>query len=207
MIAGDRAESAGCPPGCAWVGLSLFREGLSIDDGDFVEFDMSNRVPINLGIYNTSFGSLTICPVVPKGTVLKACVAEKLFGVTSANGLPSWANVEADQYVEVQNVASIRRLGLKPAQEILVTIVRKTFFQKGAGRKEEALLRGLGRKGAAGLAHRVVNLLLNEGLLRSFPGSEGTVYTPERSHANRMRKMLDELNVSQDSVWLAVSTL
>jgi hypothetical protein len=181
--------------------------GLAIDEGEFVEFDMTNRMPVNLGLYNTSFGSLTICPVVPKGTKLKGCVAEKLFGVTSANGLPSWADVEADQYLEVQNVASIRRLGLKPAQEILVTIVRKTFFQKGAGRKEEALLRGLGRKGAAGLAHRVVNILLNEGLLRRFPGSEGTVYTPERSQANRMRKMLDELNVSQDSIWSVVSAL
>jgi hypothetical protein len=36
--------------------------GLSIDDGDFVEFDMANRVPINLGIYNTSFGSLRTAP-------------------------------------------------------------------------------------------------------------------------------------------------
>ncbi len=122
--------------------------GLAIDNGDFVEFDMTNRVPVNLGIYNTSFGSLTICPIVPKGTVLKACVAEKLFGVTSANGLPSWADVEADQYIEVQNVASIRRLGLKPSQEILVTIVRKTFFQKGAGRKRRGVIARLGEEGS-----------------------------------------------------------
>jgi hypothetical protein len=182
-------------------------QGLAIDEGDFVEFDMTNRVPLNLRIYNTSFGTLSICPVVPKGTELKACVAEKLLGVTSANGLPKWADVDADQYLEVQNVASIRRLGLKPAQEILVTIVRKTFFQKGAGRKEEALLRGLGRMGAAALAHRVVNILISEGLLTSFRGDEGTVYAPERSHANRMRKMLDELNVSQDDIWIAVSSL
>ncbi len=182
-------------------------QGLAVDEGEFIEFDMTQRVPVNLQIYNTSFGTISICPVVPKGTELKACLAEKLLGVTSANGLPKWADIEADQYLQVQNVASIRRLGLKPAQEILVTVVRKTFFQKGAGRKEEALLRGLGRMGAAALAHRVVNILISDGLLTSFRGDEGTVYAPERSHANRMRKMLDELNVSQDPIWLAISAL
>ena len=29
--------------------------GLAIDNGDFIEFDMTNRVPVNLGIYNTGF--------------------------------------------------------------------------------------------------------------------------------------------------------
>jgi hypothetical protein len=60
---------------------------------------------------------------------------------------------------------------------------------------------------AAALAHRIVNIFINENLLTSFRGEEDTVYAPVRSQANRIRKMLDELNVSQDEIWLAVSSL
>ncbi|KPF91533.1 hypothetical protein IP86_24945 [Rhodopseudomonas sp. AAP120] len=96
---------------------------------------------------------------------------------------------------------------MKPAQEILVTIIRKTFFQKGAGRKEEALLRGLSTFASKSTSTKIINILSREGLLESFRGSEGTVYTPVRSQTRRMQKILDELGSSEDPIWIEVSQL
>ncbi|MHB1218202.1 MAG: hypothetical protein ACYC1L_08400 [Alphaproteobacteria bacterium] len=181
--------------------------GLAIDDGHFAEFDMTIATPANLRITNTTFSRLILCQKVPPGTHISKSVADQVLGVTSIKGLPNWADIHADHYLEVNNVAAIRRLGLKPSQEILVTVIRKTFFQKGAGRKEEALLRGLGSVASAGLAHKILNVLKREGLLDSFKGDEGPVYTPNRRHADRMQRMLAELNTSADPIWAEISDL
>jgi hypothetical protein len=61
--------------------------------------------------------------------------------------------------------------------------------------------------GAASTAHKILNMLIHEEILTKFPGDEGPVYVPERSHAHRMRKMLDELNVSLDPIWQQVSEI
>jgi hypothetical protein len=146
--------------------------------------------------------------VPPPRTTISKSLAEKVVGVAAANGLPSWiTGFTADTYDSVQSVAQIRRIGLDPRHEILATIVRKTFFQKGAGRKEEALLRGLGQLAAPAVSERILNLLLKEGILSRFKGDEGWVYTPNRSFAGRMTKMLYELKVSQDPIWVQVSGL
>lgn len=181
--------------------------GLAIDDGHFAEFDMTQAMPLNLRITNSIFVTLALCPTVPKGTTIEKCLAGTVLGVTSAKGLPSWVDVQADHYLAPDNVAMIRRLGLKPSQEIFVTIVRKTFFQKGSGRKEEALLRGLGNVAASRTANKILNVLIREGLLERFKGDEGFVYAPKRAHADRMQKVLAELNTSQDSVWAEISAL
>jgi hypothetical protein len=181
--------------------------GLAIDEGHFLDFNMTISVPTNLRISNSIFTNITLCPNVPKGTALTNCLAVNVFGITSVKGLPSWADISADNFQAVQNIATIRKLGLKPSQEILVAIIRKTFFQKGAGRKEEALLRGLGKIGAAGLAKKVVNVLLREKVLDRFPGAEGFVYTPIRANAGRMQKLVNELNTSQDVLWLEITDL
>jgi hypothetical protein len=60
---------------------------------------------------------------------------------------------------------------------------------------------------ALSVSERVVNLLLKNDVLKRFKGDEGWVYAPNRAFAGRMKKMLYELKVSQDPIWLEVGDM
>jgi hypothetical protein len=153
------------------------------------------------------FGTLVLSGVVPRGTNFERCIAARIVGIGGAGGLPAWADVSADKFDTAENVAAIRRAALTPTQKILVTILKKTFFQKGSGRKEEALLRGLGQIATARTVDRIVNILIRESILTKFQGDEGYVYSPNRVNTTRVGIILDELNVSQDPIWTEISEL
>ncbi|WP_338830754.1 NACHT domain-containing protein [Bradyrhizobium sp. 27S5] len=183
-------------------------EGLSITDGNFLQLDLSKSSPTNLAISDTVFGTLSLPASPPVNTTIKHCIAERLVGVSSPTALPAWiTDLEADKFDSTESISRIRQIGLQPQHEILATIIRKTFFQKGSGRKEEALLRGLGDIADKGTAPKILNHLLTLEILTRFKGDEGWVYAPNRKHAGRMRTMLYELQTSQDEIWKATAGL
>jgi hypothetical protein len=183
-------------------------ERLTITDGNFLKLDFSRSIAENLQIADTVFGTIVLPSSAPPKTSIKNSLAERVIGVSSPTALPNWIeNLAADKFDSTESISRIRQIGLTPSQEILATIIRKTFFQKGSGRKEEALLRGLGQIAQKGVADKIVNLLLSNELLTRSKGSEGHVYSPVRKHAGRMRQMLYELKTSQDPIWLEVSKL
>jgi hypothetical protein len=181
--------------------------GLALADSHLADFDMSGGTPVNLRVLDSVFGTLILAGVVPRGTVFERCVAERIIGVGGIGGLPTWADVLADKFDTPENVAAIRRSALSPQQKVLVTVLKKTFFQKGSGRKEEALLRGLGNITTARTVDRIVNILIREDILTKFRGDEGDVYAPNRVNTTRVGLLLDELNVSKDPIWHEVSNL
>lgn len=181
-------------------------ERLSIKDGNFLKLDFTKTIVENLNISETVFGTLVLPASPPQHTTIKDSLAERVIGVSSPTALPAWIEgLEADRFDSTESISRIRQIGLDPSHTILTTIIRKKFFQKGAGRKEEALLRGLGNVGETGTTSKILNLLLAEDILSRFKGKEGLVYTPNRKHAGRMKKMLYELKTSQDPIWIAVS--
>jgi len=183
-------------------------EGLSINDGNFLKLDLTKSSPTNLSISDTVFGTLALPSSPPINTTINHCIAERVVGVSSPTALPAWVtDLEADKFDSTESISRIRQIGLQPNHEILATIIRKTFFQKGSGRKEEALLRGLGEIANKGTAPKILNYLLTQEILTRFKGDEGWVYAPNRKHAGRMRKMLYELQTSQDEIWKVVATL
>jgi energy-coupling factor transporter ATP-binding protein EcfA2 len=183
-------------------------ERLSIKDGHFLKLDFTGAIAENLSISDSVFGTVALPISAPPHTTIKDSLAERVIGVSSPTALPAWIeNLHADRFDSTESISRIRQIGLDPPHEILATIIRKTFFQKGAGRKEEALVRGLGQVAEKGTTGKILNLLLTEDILKKFKGSEGLVYTPNRKYAGRMRAMLYELKTSQDPIWLAVTKL
>lgn len=181
-------------------------EGLEVNRGEFLYFPLAERTVSNLFINNCVIWELAF-PVKDFTNVrINNCHAAKVSGISSAAALPDWIrNLGADEFDSVESVSRIRKIGLKASQEILITKIRKTFFQKGSGRKEEALLRGLGTPTAKSLSSKIINLMMRGGLLTSFKGSEGIVYSPVRANTRRMQQILDELGGSSDPLWLEVS--
>ncbi|WP_151343465.1 NACHT domain-containing protein [Rhizobium leguminosarum] len=183
-------------------------EGIELKGAEFLYLPLDEREFSNFTLRQSYFGELALPAKMNSGARLIDCVTPKVTGISSPAALPNWiTDLDAEAFDSVANVAKIRKIGLNPAQEILVTVVRKTFFQKGAGRKEEALLRGLGKVAAKSLSTRILNLMLKEGLLTSFKGDEGPVYSPVRSNTARMQKLLDELGSSTDPLWVQVSVM
>lgn len=84
---------------------------------------------------------------------------------------------------------------------------RKIFFQPGAGRKEAALLRGMGTSANKQLGEKILNKLLDEGLITRIKGKEGYVYKPVRSKTGRIDKILTDLTLSKDPLWLMISEI
>lgn len=179
-----------------------------IDSGEFLYLTFSERELRDLQIHNSYIGRLVLPAKRALNVELVGCITPRVSGIGSASGLPIWIKaLQAEQYDSADSVSQIRRIKLQPAHEVLVTIIKKTFFQKGSGRKEEALLRGLGSVAARSLCNRILNILIRENLLERFRGDEGTVYVPVRSRTKRMQKILDELLSSDDEIWREVGNL
>ena len=182
--------------------------GMTINGGDFRYLTFAERELRNITLSESYIGELELPAKAVSNVSLVKCASLRVTGVTSPAGLPTWIKgLEADKFDSVESISRIRRIGLQPSHEILIAIIRKTFFQKGGGRKEEALLRGLGKVAAKSVATRILNLLVREGLLTTFRGSEGDVYAPIRSQTNRMQELLDSLKASKDPVWLKVGEM
>lgn len=131
-----------------------------------------------------------------------------LEGISSQDAIPVWmVSNSVGLFSSVATTSRIRAANLTPAQKVLVTVLRKTFFQKGAGRKEEALLRGLGKLVKPGILDKIVGKLIAEGILKKEKGHEGNLYIPVRSETRRVGKILAELSLTKDHIWEFVSSL
>jgi hypothetical protein len=162
--------------------------GLHVEGSVIEKINIAGAAVLNVRFTNNAIGTLE--------------------GISSLDGIPDWLlGNTVDLFSSVATTSRIRAANLLPAQKVLVTVLRKTFFQRGSGRKEEALLRGLGNLVKSGDLDRIVGKLINEGLLTRQRGDSGDLYVPVRNQAGRAGNMIAELSLSKDSIWLFVSAL
>jgi hypothetical protein len=181
--------------------------GAVIDGGYFAICDFSGKSVSGLHITSSEIGLLNVYNCNVSNVIVTDSIVENLDGV-SGDGLPDWIQrCEIGAKTQLDTVSRIKRSQLKPTEMILVTILRKTFFQPGSGRKEEALLRGLGQFGDAKLQNKILAVLCTRNFLTEAPGSSGRLFVPERSKTARAARMISQLQQSEDEVWLQVSQL
>ena len=179
--------------------------GAEVVDGSFSILDFANKKIKNLVISSSDISFLNLYNSDVSGVKIIDCLIENLDGA-SADGLPSWIeNCSVSSQTQLDTVARIKKSQLKPAEMILVTILRKVFFQPGSGRKEEALLRGLGQYGDSKLQGKIIGILKTRSFISEVPGDSGKLYIPERSKTSRAGRMISQLQQSDDEVWLEVS--
>lgn len=182
--------------------------GIEITKSSISELDLSAGKIENVAISDTVISHIILPSSPPNRISISSSLAEKVSGASSFSGLPAWIKLEGvDQFDSVQTVAQIRKAGLSPAHEVLISILKKTFLQKGAGRKEEALLRGFGAGSVKSIAERVVSLLMKEGILERHKGREGWIYSPVRAHAARVGSIVNQLRSTSDPIWNDVDRL
>ena len=198
-LAGDILSSA-CLSDMSIDAQSLILKGASIS-----RLQLDTAKIFNFSLSESTIEYLVLPNSPPKNVSINNCLVGSVSGAASYSGLPRWVQLDSvDRFDSVQTVAQIRRVGLSPAHEVLVSVLKKTFLQRGSGRKEEALLRGFGSGAIRKIATEVVALLMREGLLDRHKGDEGWIYNPQRSHTDRVKRLLDQLRSSDDPLWIAV---
>jgi hypothetical protein len=151
---------------------------------------------------------LAVAQPEPEHVTLENCEIQRITGIAAASGVPSWIrDSRITQFDALSTLSLIKQAKLPDELQILVTIVKKTFFQKGTARKEVALFRGLGALARTSKQKQIVNVLLREGILTQSKGDEGILYAPVRKHSHRMGQMLSELTLSKDPIWLEIARM
>lgn len=185
-------------------------KGISIGEIHAYSLDFSNKKIENLTIENSWIDELDLTNVGFKYVNFSNCIIGKIKGIASKGSLPeSFIKCEVDEYQPVSTVARIKSANLSRAQIILLTIIKKIFstISKGNGRKEEALLRGLGDRSDSKICDKILNKMITEQIITKHKGKEGWVYSPVLKNTERMCNILSDLSNSKDTLWLFVSEL
>jgi hypothetical protein len=105
-----------------------------------------------------------------------------------------------DSFVESASTTSkILDSTLEMGTKVLLTVLKKVYFQRGSGRKESALYRGLDHR-ARRLVPEVIDLLAREDLILKSKSHDGTLWLPVRAQSVRVQRILVAPNRTVDSL-------
>jgi hypothetical protein len=99
--------------------------------------------------------------------------------------------------VSAATTSAILSLGLPIATMVALSILKKVYLQKGAGRQGSSLYRGLDTKAKAHVPG-VLEVLQDEGLILRTKHGPNDIWLPVRAQAGRIRALLAAPNKSSD---------
>lgn len=170
---------------------------LSFEGKEIRRLSITDSIIEKLDLTNTKFNSTVR---------IEKCILSEVHGISSRKSIPEQIiECEVERFEMLATTTLIKRARLSESQKLYVEMIRKIFYQPGAGRKEAALLRGMGVSANKQLGEKILNKLLDEGLVTRIKGDEGYVYKPVRSKTGRIDKMLTDLTLSKDPLWLMIS--
>ena len=139
---------------------------------------------------------------------LRECCLDRVFGYQSAAGFPHWMHeCQGEAFDDATTNAEILRTETIPlGTRVALTILRKLYRQRGHGRKENALSRGMEQR-AQGVAKAILPILRAEGLAFSSVAQSGTQWHPVQGQRRRANAMLDNPTGTSDTFIARVSRL
>ena len=123
-------------------------------------------------------------------------------------GVADWSALQKDRFVEcevaqfdaqISTAKGILALKMTPINKVLLTILKKIYAQRGTGRKESALFRGLDDAHRA-LVPEALRQLTGAGLIAPAKSSSNRIYLPVRGMASRVWRILQAPQASTDSI-------
>jgi hypothetical protein len=179
---------------------------MRLSDAMISRLDFRESVAENLTISDSVIEEIDITLAQPKNLVIEKCTIGRVEGVAGEAGLPPWIReCKVSTFQTLSTLARIKAAPLNSAQRIFIAVVKKTFFQPGAGRKEEALSRGFGQSADKKLLRKILNVLKTESILTEVPGAGGALFVPQRKYTKRMGEIMQRLTLSDDPLWLTIS--
>lgn len=123
-------------------------------------------------------------------------------------GVAGWAALQAGRFVECEvgqfdgqmsTAKGILALKTTPTNKVVLTILKKVYAQRGTGRKESALFRGLDAKHRE-LVPEALQRLTGAGFVVTAKSGSTRIYLPVRGMASRVRRILQAPQSSADSI-------
>lgn len=198
---------------CDYVSLKLL---VAEDSCDFGGMEVVGGYMDVISFANLHVSNLTISQIDVREVVIEAsdfssvrvldCVISKVTGIGSAGKLPDvFVGCVFGAFDTAVTVARISELKLSNKQKTLLALLKKLFFQPGAGRKEEALLRGAESYWDADAATEALHYMKEKGLVLKVKGNRGWLYIPQRKYTKRMGQIFDLQSSCSDELWELVS--
>lgn len=184
-------------------------KGLVINGGWFTYLSFEGKEIQKLTILNSVIEKLDLTNSrVTDNVEISDCIISTIYGISSRNSIPSqFHDCEVKQFEMLATSTLVKRARLSEPQKILVGMIQKLFYQPGAGRKESTLLRENGGGSTKKISQSILSALRDEELVTRIQGDEGYVYKPVRKEMGRMDKMLTDLTLSKDPLWIIVSKM
>lgn len=184
-------------------------KGLVINGGWFTYLSFEGKEIQKLTILNSVIEKLDLTNSrVTDNVEISDCIISTIYGISSRNSIPSqFHDCEVKQFEMLATSTLVKRARLSEPQKILVGMIQKLFYQPGAGRKESTLLRENGGGSTKKISQSILSALRDEELVTRIQGDEGYVYKPVRKEMGRMDKMLTDLTLSKNPLWIIVSKM
>lgn len=192
---------------------------LDINSIDFKDLDISGGHFTQLTFEGKEIDRLTLCDSIierfdltnaklKESVKISKCLIGTAYGIASHKSLSNnFFECEVVNFEALATTTLIKKARLTEPQKLFVQMLRKIFYQPGAGRKEGALLRGMGSSANKQLGEKILNTLLDEKLITRHKGDEGYVYKPVRGEMGRIDRILTDLTLSTDPLWDKVSKM
>lgn len=180
-----------------------------IDGGYFSYLSFESKEIRKLTILNSIIDKIDLTNSrMAEDVEIRKCIISTMYGISSRNSIPSqFYDCEVMQFEMLATNTLVKRARLSDSQKILVEMIHKLFFQPGKGRREETLLRETAGSSNRKISQSILSELVNEKLVKKVLGDEGDVYKPIRKETGRMNKILTDLTLSRDPLWLKISEM
>lgn len=186
----------------AYLNDSDIKFNAKIYNGHINSLDISMSTPQDVTFEDCIFNNITFGCRKSRNFALEKCVIQKAIGLTTPQRIPEWMiECQISEYVPLQTLSDIKNTELSDNHKVLLSIIQKTFFQRGSARKEEALLRGFGGSARTANTSKIINILISENIISRSKGEDGNIYVPNRNFTDRMKKIVEEKGASQDPLW------
>ncbi|MBR3622283.1 MAG: hypothetical protein IKN43_02915 [Selenomonadaceae bacterium] len=184
-------------------------KNIYISDCTIMDLKFNGKVISKLTIQNSVIERMDIAnSKFDESVLIENCIINTVFGIASNQSVPKQiCNCSIEHFEKLSTTTRVKKAKLSDSQKIFIETIRKIFFQPGAGRKEEALHRGMGNLTNKNLNKKILNKLLEEGVITRHKGDEGYVYKPVRKYAKRMEKIINDLTLSDDNLWKVITEM
>jgi hypothetical protein len=138
------------------------------------------------------------------------CFIDEIDGRISREDLPA-ASFDSECIIEsfttpAATTAAVLSLGLPLGTRVVLTILKKLYQRRGAGRKENALFRGLDHR-ARRLVGGALQLIQHEGLAVPSRRGDETIWLPDRSSMRRVGRIIAAPTSHDDPLLRAAADL
>lgn len=178
---------------------ALDMAGLRVTEGLLDVLDLESTPVSRVSLHSCLVNELVLGEDEPVSVSLEDCTIGRVVGVGEARWLPDWVKrCDVDSFDSTDTNSAIMNMETIPLPvRTLLTVLRKLFVQRGAGRKEAALFRGLSQQ-AQELVGPVLELLESNGLVTVSAHSGDRVWHADRSQQGRVLAVLAEKDRSSD---------